>query len=67
MLAEPMKESTTSEVTTALHKVVASIRIAQEVMERHPGFFVQEKAREAGGGADIVDGWIKGIRKDYGS
>ncbi len=59
------RESTTSEVTTALHKVVASLRIAEEKMERHPGLFVREKAIEAGGAADIADGWIKGIIKDY--
>jgi hypothetical protein len=60
-----VRESTTSEVTTALHKVVASLRIAQEVMERHRGLFVREQAVEAGGAADIADKWIRGIIKDY--
>ena len=60
-----MPESTTSEVMTQLHKVVASLRIAQELMERHRGLFVREKAREAGNAADIADKWITGIIKDY--
>ena len=62
-----MKESTTSEVTTAAHKVIASIRIAQEVMERHPGDRIREKAEEMRKEADAGLVWIEGVRGEFGS
>ncbi len=61
--ADNLISSTTSEVTTALHKVVASLRIAQEIAERHHNTFVKSSASELGKTADLADELIQIVMK----
>ena len=59
-----MQASTDSEVITALHGAAKELRVAGEVLGRHPTQEARNHAIEADTAACIVINWIEGMKRD---
>ena len=59
-----MQVSTDSEVGTALHRAASALRVAAEVMGRHPSEEARNHAIEADNAACICINWVDGMKRD---